>query len=48
MRMTPMPHAAVQKVLAQQDARLLDTETVDGQAVGERRYYVAPTDTMSR
>jgi SAM-dependent methyltransferase len=48
MRMTPMPHAAVQRVLAQQDARLLDTETVDGQAVGERRYYVAPTDTMSR
>ena len=47
MRMTPMPHAAVQRVLAQQDARLLDAETVAGQAA-ERRYYVAPADAMSR
>jgi 2-polyprenyl-3-methyl-5-hydroxy-6-metoxy-1,4-benzoquinol methylase len=48
MRMTPMPHADVQRVLAQQDARLLDTETADGRPVRERRYYVAPTDAMSR
>jgi SAM-dependent methyltransferase len=48
MRMTPMPHAAVQRVLAREDACLLDTHTVDEHTVGERRYYVAPTDAMSR
>lgn len=48
MRMTPMAHAAVERVLAQQDARLLDTETPDARPVRERRYYVAPAATMSR